>query len=199
MCKKILIVEDDLKVAENYQHILELNGYHVVGLSNTYEKALDLFFESDPDLIICDICLQSTKSGLDLVKHLQKVNDKTNVIFTTSYSDNNTISKALSFHPNSYLIKPFCHSQLLVSVQRIFENSLSTKYSWSGNSTENPTNREMEVIHLIADGYTTKEIAKALSISFETVQTHRKNVLSKFKVNSSAELISMAHCNKWLS
>ena len=199
MVKKILIVEDDLKIAENCQHILEFNGYQVVGLSNTYEKALDLYFENDPDLIICDISLESRKSGLDLVKHLQKVNDKTHVIFTTSFSDDNTIAEALSFHPNSYLIKPFCPTQLLVSVQRIFENSLTTKYSWSNNSTENPTKREMEVIYLIAEGYTTKEISKALSISFETVQTHRKNVLHKFKVNSSAELVSFAYCHKWLS
>lgn len=199
MCKKILIVEDDLKVAKNYQHILELNGYQVIGISDNYEQALDLFFESVPDLIICDICLQSKKSGIDLVKHVQKINDLTNVIFTTSFSDENTFVKALSFHPKSYLIKPICDTQLLVSVRRIFENSLATKHRWSENSTENPTKREMEVIHLIADGYTTKEIAKALSICFETVQSHRKNVLSKFKVSSSAELISMAHCNKWLS
>jgi two-component system, response regulator PdtaR len=199
MCKKILIVEDDLKVAENYQQILESNGYQVVGLSTTYEEALDLFFENAPDLIVCDICLQSRKSGIDLVKQIQKVNEKTNVIFTTSFSDNNTISQALSFHPKSYLIKPFCLSQLLVTVMRIFENTQATKHRWSENVAENPTKREMEVIHLIAEGYTTKEIAKALSISFETVQTHRKNVLNKFKVQSSAELISMAHCNKWLS
>jgi DNA-binding NarL/FixJ family response regulator len=199
MSNKILIVEDDFKVARKYQEILESNGYDVVGISDTYDFALDLFFECEPELIICDICLNSKKSGIDFIKQVKKINDKVVVIFTTSYSDSSTVSIALTLHPKSYLIKPFCETQLLVSVKRVFGNYNATQLHHSEVVEDVPTKREMEVIHLIAEGYTTKEIAKALSISFETVQSHRKNVLSKFNVSSSAELISIAHCNKWLS
>lgn len=199
MSSKILIVEDEINVARNYLNILELNGYDVVGIADTYEFALDLFFEDEPELILCDICLKSKKSGIDFINHVQKIKDKIAVIFTTSYCDGSAMYKALAVHPNSYLIKPFCDEQLIVSVKRVLDNLTFTKLQRSEIIENSPTKREMDVIQLIAEGYTTKEIAKALSISFETVQTHRKNILNKFHLNSSAELVSIAHCNKWLS
>jgi len=198
MSSKILIVEDEFKQAQLYQRILESDGYQVVGVADSYEFALDLYFEDVPELILCDICLNSKKSGIDFIKHIKKINEKIAVIFTTSFCDSSTLCDALAIHPKSYLIKPFCNEQLLVSVKRVLENYWDTKLQHSEIIEDSPTKREMDVINLIAEGYTTKEIAKALSISFETVQTHRKNILNKFHLNSSAELVSIAHCNKWL-
>ena len=163
MSNKILIVEDEFKVAKTYQAILESNGFNVVGIADRYDFALDLFFECEPDVVLCDICLKSKKSGIDFIRHIKKIDEKIVVVFTTSYCDCSTVSLALSLNPKSYLIKPFCESQLVVSVKRVLDNLNANKVNQAEIIEDVPTKREMEVIHLIAEGYTTKEIAKALS------------------------------------
>ncbi|NOX85819.1 MAG: response regulator transcription factor [Chlorobi bacterium] len=193
MKKKILIIEDDAIVAWDIQQILEKNNFEVIGIASSIESAFDLYDEHGIDLILCDINLGKGGSGIDFVKNLKLLKGKTKVIYVSAYSNDDVIQKAFETIPDSYLTKPFTEEQLIVTVKRI----LLTSRSHEMNHIM-PTERELQIIRCIADGLKSHEIAQKLGISFETVQTHRKNILHKYKLGSSAELIAYALKNNWI-
>ena len=195
MAKRIMIVEDEILVAQDIKMILENQGYEVLGIAGNYNHALTMFMEELPDLIICDINLNTKKSGIDLVEKTRK-HKKIPIIFLTAVVDIVLLEKALSVIPESYLTKPFNENQLIVAVKRVLKNG-NGKHSLKPGIT--PTKRQLDIIQLVANGHTTKQIADILNISFETVQTHRKNLLKKFKLSTSAELISIAFNNDWIN
>jgi DNA-binding NarL/FixJ family response regulator len=194
--KRILIIEDEIIVAKDISEVLESCGYRICGIANNAKSAMQLFKSRIPDMIICDINLGAGKSGVDLIRETQKIK-KVPVIYLTAYSDNNTVDNALDTSPASYITKPFTSEQLCIAVNRVFR-SIEPNAD-SEMDLPKPTKREMEIIQLVADGMSSKKISKKLSISFETVQSHRKNLLNKYNISSSAELIAIAHKNGWLT
>lgn len=196
MKKKVLIVEDDAIVARDIQQILKKNNFSVVGIANSAKNALDLFNHFKVDLILCDINLGKGGSGIDLIKIIKSKNENIHVIFLSAYSDEHTVNNAFETTPNSYVTKPFTEEQLIVATKRVFATASKQKIKTTGNAY--PTRREMQILKQVAKGHTSKEIAEKLGISFETVQTHRKNLLNKFNLNSSAELIAYSLKSKWI-
>lgn len=112
-------------------------------------------------------------------------------IFITAYNDMDTIkriSKNQTFH---YITKPFTEKQLVTTV--LFAK---TKLEME---KELLTDREKEIVRLLANGLSTKEIAEKLSISFNTVETHRRNMLKKHNCKNTTELVYFAAKNNWLN
>jgi DNA-binding NarL/FixJ family response regulator len=196
MKKNILIVEDEALVAKDLKQILEKNDYNVVGTAHQVALALRLFNQSKIDLVICDINLGSGESGIELAKKMKSLNDNFHLVFLSAYVDEPTINGAFGVKPDSYLTKPFSEKQLIVTIKRVLNHE---EVKITGANKDIPTNRELEIIRCIADGLTSKEIALKLAISFETVQTHRKNIHTKYNLNSSAELIKLALKNNWIN
>lgn len=194
--KQIQVVEDEIIVAKDICAILSGSGYKVTGISSDFESGLSLFKSETPDLIICDINLGRGKSGIDLINEIRLIQNIP-VIYLTAYTDDETVNSALKSTPESYLTKPFTSEQLLISVSRVLGSMADIEPD--NNRAEPPTRREMDVLQLIALGDSSKAIAKKLCISFETVQSHRKNLLHKYEVSSSSELIAFAHKNEWLN
>ena len=192
---RIQIVDDEVIVAKDLQRILLEAGYNISGIAHDYKKAADNFKAKIPDLLICDINLGNGLTGIDLVGEIRKVKHIP-IIFLTAYSDEDTVNAALKTSPEAYLTKPFTREQLLISVSRILKNTHNKlKHS---NEFPPPTRRELDIIYFIANGDSSRSIANKLCISFETVQTHRKNIFNKYKVTSSGELIAIAHKYNWL-
>lgn len=193
MNERILIVEDDILVASDMKLMLQSSGYKITGIANSASKALGMFNLEYPDLILCDINLRTKRTGIDFVAKTRKIT-LVPVIYVTAYADNQTVTKACATAPDSYLVKPFTKTQLLTSVALALEkNKNNIRYDGSVNKDYSPpSEREMDVLQLLNEGLTSHEIADKLNISFQTVQTHRKNLLSKFKVNKTIELLQLA-------
>ncbi len=191
----ILIVEDEIIVAKDIEQTLASNGFNVVGIARSFEKANEEFLQHLPGLIICDINLRSGLTGIDFIKKVRGDSDIP-VIYLTAYSDEETIEKAISTHPGSYITKPFTNEQLLVAVKMILSNE--SREEESSFADHKPTKRELEIIKCIARGMTSHEIAAELGICFETVQTHRKKILGKNHIHSSSELTALAIKNNWM-
>ena len=187
--KKLFIVEDEIVVAKDIECVLSEKGYDVVGVATSFEMAKMKLLTVSPDLILCDINLNGTKTGIDLMREVQ---DKYYIpfIFITAYSDVETIKKASKLKPLNYITKPFNEKQLVSSIKLalISEPEPST-----------PTVRELSIINLLAKGLNSKQIAETLSISFNTVETHRKKMMSKYSVKTTAELICMATSKGWVT
>lgn len=188
--KSILIIEDEILVARSTSAILTNYGFSVVGLATNVKQAHNLLHQNKIDLILCDINLNEDKTGIDLMEEV-KLRFQIPFIFISSYSDRHTLEKADKLNPQSYLTKPFSEKQLLASVNRVFVNQPSEEMK--------PTEKELMVLNLIAKGHNTKSIASILRISFNTVETHRKNLLRKYDVGSMTELICLATTNKWIT
>jgi DNA-binding LytR/AlgR family response regulator len=123
---RILIVEDEFIIAEDLKLQLEKLGYSVTGIAKSYEKALSLISENEPDLLLVDIKLKGDKDGIDLVTTVQEKHDFP-FIFLTSHADKNTVERAKKVHPNGYLIKPFEREDLYTSIEIAFANYVKEK------------------------------------------------------------------------
>lgn len=191
----VLIVDDEFITSEFVRLILEHHNIHITGVAETPQKALKIFSEGKTDLIICDINFRSGVSGIDFIRHV-KQERPTHVIYLTGISDEETIKKALQTRPDAYITKPFTHNQLLASVMTVVNG---TEFNDMSNVGPVPTKRELQIIENLAKGMTSYQIASAMHISFETVQTYRKRILSKFGAKSTSEIIVLALKKKWIN
>ena len=120
MAPKILIVEDDVIIAEFIKDILEENNYNSVIIANDYETAVSEMQNFVPDLILMDINLNGLNSGIELA---EKKNKQAKVIFLTGQNDFGLMNKALTTNPESYLTKPIKKNDLIAAIQlSIFKN-----------------------------------------------------------------------------
>ena len=113
---KILIVEDEQIVAKDIQHSLENLGYQVTDVVFTHEKVFSSINANKPDLILLDIMLNGTKTGIELA-HEIKNQFKLPVVFLTAYADDQTIQMAKITEPHGYIIKPFSEPELKKTIE----------------------------------------------------------------------------------
>ncbi len=118
---KILIVEDNVIIADDMQSMLEEIGYEVVGNVIIYEQAVEVLKNKKVDLVLIDIILASDKTGIDLGEHI-RANYNIPFIFVTSNSDRATVEKAKKVKPNGYLVKPFEQQDLYTSIEIAISN-----------------------------------------------------------------------------
>lgn len=189
---KILIVEDELIVAENIATILENAGYEVSGMADNADEAIKLVKEHSPTLLICDIYIKGSLNGIELNKELKSVSNFP-VIYLTAYGDKKTIESASETEPIAYLVKPFTEKQLLATV-----NMVMLTLKDQPEKLPPPTKRETEIVTMLAKGYGSKKIAEELFLSELTVQTHRRNLMQKYNTNSSNELVALAIKQGWI-
>ena len=112
---KILIVEDNVIIADDMQSMLEEIGYEIVDNVIVYEQAIEVLKSKQVDLVLIDIILASDKTGIDLGKHIRE-NYNIPFIFVTSNSDRATVENAKTVKPNGYLVKPFEQQDLYDSI-----------------------------------------------------------------------------------
>lgn len=113
---KILIVEDELIIAEDVRGMLGRMGYEVVGNAMDYQEAVTLLQTTTPDLILLDVNLNGKKDGIDLAQTINETH-KIPFIYTTSYSDTATLQRAKATNPANYLVKPFKQEQLFTAIE----------------------------------------------------------------------------------
>lgn len=113
---KILIVEDELIIAEDLANSLRKMNYEVIGIAMDFEEAIEIIASNTPDLMLLDINLGSDKDGIQLAEELNK-KYQIAIIFTTSYADSATLERAKKVNPINYLVKPFQQEQLFTAIE----------------------------------------------------------------------------------
>jgi DNA-binding NarL/FixJ family response regulator len=188
---KIFIVEDEIIIANDIQRILNENGYQVSGIATKFSQAQKMIAKLRPNIVLCDINLNGARSGIQLMKELSK-SIRFSIIFISAYTDSETLKDAHALNPFSYLTKPFNDRQLITSIQlaiiAIEDTHLLNK----------PSSRELEIIRLVAQGFNNAQIGEKLFISMLTAKTHRRNLLTKYGLKNSVELISLAMQQGWI-
>lgn len=137
---KILIVEDNVIIADDMQSMLEEIGYEIVDNVIVYEQAVEVLKNNHVDLVLIDIILASDKTGIDLGRHIRETYNIP-FIFVTSNSDKATVENAKTVKPDGYLVKPFEQQDLYTSIEIALSNF---NYSQKNQSTGNALPSEEE-------------------------------------------------------
>jgi RNA polymerase sigma factor (sigma-70 family) len=195
---RILIVEDEPAIAEHIAAYLDNEDFEVSGIAYDSEDALQQLQTNTPDAVILDINLESEKDGVAIA---QIINDSYQIpfLFLTAHSDKHTLNRAKEVNPSGYIVKPFNEKTLQASVEIAIANhssqvnkQLPKLLSHKINSTllDPFSEREFEVLQLVYEGITNKQIATQLFISENTVKTHLKSIYIKLDANTRYGLMA---------
>ena len=194
MKSQILIIEDERIVAENLAATLKQHLGVTSHIVDSETDAINCFSKNTIDLIISDINLYGESVGPAIVQKLQR-SRFVPAIYLTAYSEDPELKAALDTQPVAYVLKPYLERQILVAVKMAIGAGQGSN---DNDEVQRPTQRELEILQLIADGLSSKKIAEKLFISEHTVSTHRKNILKRYRMESTMELVAFAVKNKWI-
>jgi DNA-binding NarL/FixJ family response regulator len=206
--KKILVIEDDKILLKTISNLLQLEGFEPISAVNGRDgvrQALELM----PDLIICDIMMPE-KDGLQVLKEIRK-SKKTQLvpfIFLTAKAELKEIRIGMQMGADDYITKPFDNDDLINSVnlrlqkQKLLLNkgleSINYDEKDKGHNTDiikSLTKREKQIIREMCKGLSCRQISEELDISSHTVDSHRKNIEKKLKVNNITSVVRFAFEN----
>ena len=200
MAIKVFIVDDHYMVIEGIRSLLQ-NETEVEWMGHATNAASCLAFlhQQIPDVILMDINLPD-KSGIDLCREVKEKYAAIHILGLSTLNTQSFIEKMLANGASGYVIKNATQQELMEAIHTVvkgkqylsFDAALAMRKPDADSNIPIITRREKEVLGLIAEGLTNNEIAEQLFISSTTVETHRKNILAKFKAKNIASLIKMA-------
>jgi DNA-binding NarL/FixJ family response regulator len=204
--KRIFLIEDHTLVREGIKRMLTDEGdFLICGEADSARGVMALIAKANPDLVILDISLPGT-DGLELIKDLKAQRGDLRMLALSMHDEELYAERVLRAGAHGYIMKQSTHQQLLLAVRTILRGeiylspTLSTRLLQSivankghiRNELEKLSDRELEILRLIGNGFTTREVAKSLHISAKTVESHRGNMRQKLKLATGAELIRFA-------
>jgi len=206
--KRILIVDDHEVVREGIRQICEeQSGTAAFGQAGTVAEALRLARDENWDVAVLDLSLAG-RSGLEVLKELKQIRPRLPVLILSMHSEEEYARRALKGGAAGYITKDSPRSELLKAIKKVIAGgryvspTLAEKllFDFERGTDRLPhealSNREFEVMKLIASGKKITEIAGILSLSDKTISTYRSRILQKLRIESNAELIRYAIQNK---
>jgi len=199
MAIKVFIADDHYMVVEGIRSMLlpEMN-IEWMGHAMNAASCLAFLHRQQPDVLLLDINLPD-KSGIDLCKEIKEKYPEIHILGLSSFNQQSYIQKMIQNGASGYVLKNASLEEIVKAIEVAMRGDIFLSSEASVTMRENKdaqipviTRREKEVLKLIAEGLTNKEMAEKLFISTTTVDTHRNNLLSKFNVKNTANLIRMA-------
>jgi len=205
---KIVIAEDYTIVRQGLKSLLEsFSDFEVVGEAVNGKEAIESAGRLKPDLVLMDLSMPKT-DGITAIKEIKRSRPQTRILALTVHKTEGHVRMALESGADGYIIKDASCTELEMAIRNILagKSYLSPEISdgiiqgyLSGikaadteTKTGNLTPREVEVLKLIAEGYKSKEIAEYLSISINTVDKHRANLMRKLDLHNASALTHFA-------
>ncbi len=199
----IMIVDDHTLIRETWSFLLGRNeGFEVIAEVGEGQRAIELARDKRPNIVLLDINMTPI-NGFDVLKMIRKLSPGSKVIAVSMHSQPAYAKKMLRLGARGYVTKNSPRQEMLDAIEEVYKgnvyvcqevkNILSEQMlgnEENGTGLNQLSERELEVIHLIRDGLSSKEIADKLAISIKTVEVHRHNILKKLKVKNTASLIN---------
>jgi DNA-binding NarL/FixJ family response regulator len=204
---KIVLAEDHVLVREGIKKIIEaIPGLTVVGEVGDGLELLKLLKSLAADMVILDISMPSLP-GIEATREIKKVYPAIKVLVLTMHKKQEYLNNAIAAGVDGYLLKEDAPKELLNAIDKIrqgmayvsplLSSDLATLYVQSQRQNEpdpgDPlTPREIEIIKMIAEGKSSKEIAEILFLSFRTIQNHRTKIMKKLNLKKNTDLVKYA-------
>lgn len=206
---RIVIADDHSVVRQGIKTILESadQNYAVVAEAQDGREVLQIAGQQEADIYILDISMPKL-NGLETTRRLIKLNPATKIVILSMLDDRVSVEKALDYGARGFLVKDSAVEEVTQAIDEVFRGGTylspavakykqtlfhgrKQKYGRSDTIID-LTEKEREVLQLLAEGHTSKEIAVELNIAFNTVNVHRKHIMKKLDVHKSADLVRFA-------
>ncbi len=207
MITKILIVDDHKIVRDGLRTLVEKqSGMVVVGEAENGRNAVHLALKLVPDVVIMDVTMADL-NGIEATRQIHKGQPHIKLIALSMHSDRRFVTGMLEAGASGYLLKDCAFEELARAIQSVISNRIylspeitdivirdyilksSVK---SSSAYVDLTDREREVLQLLAEGKSTKQIAGSLHVSIKTIESHRRRIMEKLNIHSIAELTKYA-------
>ncbi len=197
---KVLIVDDHPMVLEGMRSMLaQINFVEISGTASNAYEAIEKIKAGIPAIVITDINMPEI-SGIELTAKIKAEFPGVKVIAMSTFKERSYISQMIQSGASGYLVKSASKEEIEEAILSVHEGKLYMSLDINLSTEEKQdigkmpviSSREKEILELIADGMTNPQIASKLFISIHTVDSHRKNLLTKFGINNTASLIKMA-------
>ena len=204
---RILLADDHTILRDGIRSLLEdESDMTVIGEAEDGHSAVKLVKKLDPDVVLMDIAMPLL-NGLEATRQIKRDNPQTKVLILTMHENEEYIRQVLAIGAMGYILKDAAARELLGAIRAVYRGEavlspaitrlvIEDYLRWGDLQPESDSSglspREREVLQLVAEGYTNKQIAEILSISIKTVQAHRSNLMSKLDLHDRGELIKYA-------
>jgi DNA-binding NarL/FixJ family response regulator len=207
----VLVADNHPIFAEGLQAVLSGPGmgylFNIKGVANSGSEVTDMLYESNPDLLLLDLSLPEM-DGLKQLPTVKKNHANTRILIMAGCEGPNLLKEVFDSGADGFMLKSGTKDELLQVIGQIvdggsFWSNLQTNIHWNKRAMHeevfaekhNLTQREMEILQLIGKALDNHKIGEQLFISHQTVSVHRKNIMRKLAVNSTANLIKIAFEN----
>ncbi|MDO8612358.1 MAG: response regulator transcription factor [Dehalococcoidia bacterium] len=204
---RVLIADDHTLVREGLRALLEAHDFEVIAEARNGYEAVERTLEMRPDVVLMDIGMPEL-DGFEATRRIVKASPAIRVLVLTVHETEDYFFRVLEAGAQGFLVKDAASTDLAAAVRvvhqggmflhpplakRLVEDYLQRVSTGEERATyEALTRREREVLKLIGEGYTNQEIASQLSLSINTIQTHRSRIMDKLNLHSRAQLMKYA-------
>jgi two-component system response regulator NreC len=179
----------------------------VIGEASEGNEAIEMALRLRPDVVLMDLSMPHGKDGLTAAQDLKQVLPDMAVLILTMHDDDEYLFRAIHAGASGYILKTAPHHELLTAIRtvaaghaylyptatkRLMSEYVDRLHNGDGSNFESLSDREKEVVSLVAKGYSNKEVAEQLVISVKTVESHKSNVMEKLHLKTRPELVKYA-------
>lgn len=201
---RIVLADDHTLILEGFRSLLEPQC-ELVGMARDGRSLVELALRLRPEVVVLDISMPLL-NGIDAARQIKKVLPRTKILFLTMHANPAYLREALSAGASGYLLKTSAAEELATAVERVARGGTYFSAGIGGEVAEGAgarphdiskvrpelTARQREILQLVAEGRTAKQIAEILSISVKTVAFHKYKIMNKLGLRTTAELTKYA-------
>jgi DNA-binding NarL/FixJ family response regulator len=204
MNTRILVADDHPVVRRGVKALLESReGWEVCGEASTGREAVEEVKRLDPDIVVMDLSMPEL-NGLDATRRIRRDSPRTQVLVLTMHHSEELAQQVLHAGARGYVLKSDADRDLVMAIEslqqrRTFQTpnlatapAAGTEVGPAPAEWKDLTSREREIVQLVAEGRSSKEVAALLGISIKTVESHRTNVMRKLRIKSVSQLVRYA-------
>ena len=199
---RVVLADDHALVRQGIKSVLEREGLQVVAEASDGQEAIRQAKALAPDVVVMDIGMP-TLNGMDAARELGRCCPKVKSILLTQHDEDQYVSEALSAGVKGYVLKSQVASDLIQAIQQVLRGQVYLSPGISaavmaavqskGQRPADPlTARERQVLQLIAEGKSTKDVASLLGVSVKTAESHRSRLMQKLDIHETASLVRYA-------
>ncbi len=198
----IVLADDHVIVRQGLRSVLERDGFEVVGEAGDGQEAIRLVEKLRPAVAVLDVSMPLL-NGIDAAREISKVSPQTKTVLLTMLTDDQYVLESLRAGVKGYVLKSNSAEELIKAIREVCKGEVyltpaassavvQAYITMSKASLPELTDREREVLQLVAEGKTSKEIAGTLGIGVKTAESHRTHIMEKLAIHDIAGLVRYA-------